>query len=208
MNRPRFIIIAIFLTAILLVADWPGPWGSEEGGGRVVEDSTNWKLTQTGANADRGGSQDWLSPGNILACDGGGSELEIEYIGYTDWLRATNFGFNSIDLPEDATILGIEVKIRQRDESEGVGYVRDSAIYLRKTSGQVGDNGKLLAYWTASWRYKTRGGPEDDWNAELIPTDIVSEDFGVDISVSTNSEEELTFGVDCVQIRIFYSVIL
>lgn len=169
----------------------------------IISDTTDWKLAGTGVNVDRDGKEAWDVPTNIYACDGEPATAATPASDYTDWLRATNFGFATNDIPSSATIVGIEVKIRQKGDL--ANCIKDDALYLRKTSGQVGDNGAISDWWATSWEYKIRGGSSDDWNANLIPSDIHNSDFGVDLSVKNAYGDELDIRVDCIQIRIFYT---
>jgi len=132
------------------------------------------------------------------------SNLGKEAYGY--WLRCTNFGFSTDDLPTDATIDGIEVQIEKSVSALDANTITDSAIYLRKTAGQTGDNKASAAYWPTTEAYATHGGAADDWNATLIDTDIRHSDFGIDISpYNTDSGGTHSPNVDHVQIRIHYT---
>jgi len=82
--------------------------------------------------------------------------------------------------------------------------ITDSALYLRKTSGQIGDNKASGGYWPTSDAYATYGGAADTWNAGLVDTDIKSTDFGIDLS-AYDGQETITAYVDHIQIRIYYT---
>jgi hypothetical protein len=123
---------------------------------------------------------------------------------YSDWLRCTNFGFSTSDIPSGSTIDGIEVKIEHK--ADAANKVNDSALYLRKTSGQIGDNKASATYWGTSDAEVTYGSSSDKWNASLVGTDIISTDFGIDLSAyNTDADSLRTAYIDCISIRVYYT---
>lgn len=159
--------------------------------------STSWKIAGTGASVDRDTKPDWVNYSNITA------ESNYSYCytsnNYSDWLRASNFGFTTTDVPSGATIEGIEVQV---STANGYSTNVDSAIYLRKTSGQVGDNKASATNWGG---VRTYGATNDTWNAGLTDTDIVSSDFGVDVSALGQTKNESEAWVYYVKVRITYT---
>ncbi|MGA1869548.1 MAG: PilC/PilY family type IV pilus protein [bacterium] len=167
---------------------------------------TEWKSPGTCADAVRESTNPaWQDPEDAMSEDDQGAECNIDKGSNSDWLRCTNFGFTSDDIPSGSTISGIEVQIvRQSDDDTGEKIV-DSAVYLRNTSGQVGDNKASAAAWSETDETVTYGGDSDTWNAWLLDTDIVNNsDFGVDLSAYNSANEKIIAEVDHVRIRVHY----
>ncbi|MHA1930951.1 MAG: LamG-like jellyroll fold domain-containing protein, partial [Promethearchaeota archaeon] len=131
---------------------------------------------------------------------GGGSSGNAE----SDWLRATNFGFN---IPTDATIDGIEVRMDRYATNTPQNSIKDYDIRLRNSTGQTGINKASANWWstTDDGSYDVYGSSSDDWSAFLIDTDI-DNDFGVDIAAKTEGVGVTnTAYVDHVEIKIHYT---
>lgn len=136
-----------------------------------------WVDPGTAANVDRDGKTEWTDPNNIKVSDANVATCVLPITDYSDWIRATNFGFS---LPTGAVILGIEVEVIRGSDDEL--DVVDKDVYLRKTSGQVGDSKPSAVGWAGKDAVsEIYGGPADTWNAGLTIADIESSDFGVDI---------------------------
>ena len=122
---------------------------------------------------------------------------------YSQWLRCVDFGFTTDDIPPNSIITGIEVQIERAASASGEVETYD--LYLRKTSGQVGDDkADPGTYWPTSDASATYGGSSDDWNASLTDSDIRNEDFGIDLCAHQTAVGFVTAYVDHVQIRINY----
>lgn len=165
---------------------------------------TGWKTPNTTVSVDRDGKEFWANPDNAQASDDTWAICALDKEDYGDWLRCTNFGFSAGDIPAGSTIDGIEVKIER--QAQFSGEVTDNALYLRKTAGQVGDNKASAVTWGTSDAEAIHGNPTDTWNASLVDTDVVSSDFGIDLSAySTNIIVTNEARVDCVWIRVYYT---
>lgn len=166
---------------------------------------TGWKTPGTVVNIDRGGKTAWANPDNAKASDDAYASQQIPKSDYTDWLRCTNFGFTTGDVPSGAIVVGIEVKLERKAAVAGLN--RDSAVYLRDSTGQVGDNKATVTLWPNSDAEETHGAFDDDWNAGLSNGDIRASTFGVDISAeNTNAWLGVWAYIDCVSIRVYYSL--
>jgi len=172
---------------------------TENGGIKI----TDWKSPGTCANIDRIGGAAWSNPDNVKASDNNDAIVAISGVDNSDWLRCTNFGFTSSDIPSGMSIVGIEMKIEHRASAPSDTW--DSALYLRKTSGQVGDNKADPTVWTTTEATFTYGESTDTWNAGLVYADIVNNsDFGLDFSAHNDYVETEDAEVDHVQMRIYY----
>ncbi len=165
---------------------------------------TGWKGAGTAVNAPRGDKTDWFDMNNAKVDD---NDYAFNVPGkpdYGDWLRLTDFGFGEGDIPSGSTIDGIEVQYKR--VADFADFINDSAMYLRKTSGQVGDNNASATKWATSKETATYGASDDKWGTTWAESDIVdNSDFGIDLSIY-NSDDELRCGwVYYCQIRIYYT---
>jgi hypothetical protein len=164
---------------------------------------TGWKSPQTAAGVDRDGKANWSNVDNAKVDDNNYAENILFKSDYGDWLRLTNFGFTGSDIPSGATINGIEVQYKR--SSDWASVVNDSVVKLRKTAGQVGDNKASAVYWATSKETVTKGGATDTWNAGLVDSDIISSNFGIDLSPMNNDGTGYRARVYYCQIRIYYT---
>lgn len=164
---------------------------------------TDWKTPSTTESVDRDGKNPWNDPERVQASDDERASCIVEASTYSDWLRCTNFGFALGDIPSGSTIDGIEVKVERKALT---GYtIKDSALYLRKTACQVGDNKAEDVYWVTSDTEVTYGGAEDTWNSGLTDADIRDSGFGIDFSARNTTGANRNAYVDCVWTRIYYT---
>lgn len=164
---------------------------------------TGWVSPGTVVNADRNGATAWNTPENAISQDDQFAyTFSVSSGVYTDWLRATNFGFS---IPVGATIDGIEVRFDKF--ASAINSIQDSSLRLRKSTGQVGDDkADTETYWDGSDTdtYTVYGGASDNWNAGLIYSDINDSNFGVDLS-AYHAAGLRNARVDHVQIKVYYT---
>lgn len=172
---------------------------------------TAWKSPGTCASVANNGGGAWSNPDNAKVSDDSRASAAVASEAGTAWLRCTNFGFTTDDIPAGAVIAGIEVEIERCCNYDDTRYAFDYAVYLRKTSGQVGDDKAKDSsqHWplVASEAYGAYGGASDDWNAGLTGADVHSSDFGVDISADGEGAETSGY-IDHVRVRLHYSVVI
>ncbi|KKN42490.1 hypothetical protein LCGC14_0712740, partial [marine sediment metagenome] len=121
----------------------------------------------------------------------------------SNWLRLTNFTF---DIPSSTIIDGITVEMDR--EANQTSAIKDAAIYLRKTSGQVGENkADLVNFWDTidDDLYDTYGGPLDLWGTSWSVADINSPDFGIDLYVQYFGSAPTNASIDHVNITVYYT---
>ena len=165
---------------------------------------TAWLNPGVAANVARSGSGDvWTDPDN--ARNGSTSdyaEATPNAGAYSDWLRLTDFGLAAA-IPTGATIDGIEVRKFRRASSSSREF-HDNAIYLRRSTGQAGENKALSGNWGTTAVTDYHGGFTDLWGAAWTRDDIIHPDFGVDISIGENGtgyRAEIYY----VQVRVHYT---
>lgn len=163
---------------------------------------TDWKFPGTCANVDRDGKEAWSNPDNAKTSNDSRATCTIIGVTYNDWLRCTNFGFTTDDVPSGATIDGFEVKIERKASS--ANKIKDSALYLRDSIEQVGDNKATDTLWTTSDVEEIHGASDDDWNAGLSDADVRDSSFGIDFSAYCTIDW-YSAQVDCVSIRVHYT---
>jgi len=165
---------------------------------------TAYKTPGTCASVDRGDKAGWLDLDNAKVSNNAYAYTPGDKNDYFDWLRVTNFGFTTSDIPSGATIDGIEIKIEHYGTAADV--IKDSALYLRKTSGQVGDNKASASAWATSDEEITYGGAADKWGYAWLASDIISSNFGVDLSpLNTDPDNIEGSYVDVISIRVYYT---
>lgn len=193
-NKKYLVILGAFFVAVLF-AQLVFPTSSQAA-------VTDYKFSGTAANVDRDAMSSWDTPDNAKAAD---TTVVTSYTAntYSDWLRLTNFGFTAADIPAGATIDGIEAYALVSYGSAG-GAGTDSAVYLRKTAGQVGSNKANSVSWTTSLASQVYGSTTDKWGTTWSQADIVSSDFGIDYS-ALGTHVTNASGIDYIKIRVYYT---
>lgn len=164
---------------------------------------TGWKAPGTAANIDRDSMEAWVNVNNALVDDGTPASCDCTKLAYSDWLSLTNYGFTNSDISGGSTIDGIEVSVQRWAETN---LLQDSAIYLRKTEGIVGSNYASATNWPTSEGSATYGGATDKWGTTWTQSDIVSSDFGIDLSgYNGNFLAKANLYVDVILIRVYYT---
>jgi hypothetical protein len=150
-------------------------------------------------------TETWLTTSNAVGEENGSvSTSEVSSGNPSHILVLSDFDF---DIPEEATILGIEVEVWR--SAEGNTPVRDQMIQLTKngTDG-VGDNkndglSDTSPTWPSSITSRTYGADDSLWNTGLgwTPSEINTDSFGLRIRARG---DDATAQVDAVQITIHY----
>lgn len=146
------------------------------------------------SDASAGGAVSWANPGNAVASDDSRAVAAGLISNYSEYLKATGFGFA---IPTGSTILGITVEVEKRYSSVGPN---DRHRRLVKAGIVQATDGGSVA-WTASDAYATYGGPADLWGDTWTAADVNDSGFGFALSVqgATGTAE-----VDHVRISVTY----
>lgn len=133
------------------------------------------------------------------------------FIGETEYLKATNFGFN---IPLTALICGIVVEVEK--SATGIGtvagiglsYVTDYSVRLVKNGATAGNNKATSTHWTSTEAYDTYGGANDIWGIAWTPADINASNFGIAFASSINGLAMLipNVRIDHIRITVYYNV--
>ncbi|TVR74444.1 MAG: hypothetical protein EA415_05695 [Sphaerobacteraceae bacterium] len=161
---------------------------------------SNYAGGATNVFSGAGGNSAWSSLSHVVEEENG----EVSTAGVssgtpTQILVLSDFGF---DIPDEATIVGIEVEVWR--SAEGSEPVSDRMIHLTKngTSG-VGDNLNDDVAWPSSITSRTYGADDWLWNTSLgwYPSDINADSFGLLIRARGDNG---TAQVDAAQITVHY----
>jgi len=161
---------------------------------------SDWFEFASAANVDNGGGTAWNNPTYALADDANEASGDMAKGDNSDDLRVTN---PNPGFPDNATIMGIEVRITRRCEKIDIV---DFEIKLVDESGnKVGDN-QAVGAWTVAEEVVTFGGMGDVWGWTPTPSKVNNSNHGVSITVYNNDTSPRYAYVDYVEIRYFYQV--
>lgn len=161
----------------------------------------------TGANDSAVGTLTWNSPGNITASDNTRSDSNYTSGAgtfYTNYLKATNFGFS---IPAGATIEGIVVEVEKLSDGNTANYYAyDTEIKIIK-GGTIGSTNKATAtHWPTSEAFASYGGASDLWGETWSAADINGSTFGVAVSAAIYTTGSfIRIYVDSIRITVYYS---
>jgi hypothetical protein len=175
------------------------------------------KIAGLGTTDSSVGFLDWTNPENIETDDGNFvTSADYNFGDTTYYLLAKDFDFS--DLPDDATIEGVEVLIKRMSEGDGDG-VEDTEVNLIVQGTVTGDNYAKVGYWPTSNTEESYGGASDLWNVtELADEDAYKYikdpttwgDFGVVLSANIWGDGDpdgnyMTAKVDYIKIKVHYT---
>ena len=157
----------------------------------------------TGTSVNRGtfpkSYPSWSNPARIVSDNNSYASVYIDNEGQSDYLYASNFGFN---IPTDATINGITVDIgRYASRSNAI---HDETVQLYNGSINLGNNKARSFRWSNSETMATYGGDSDTWGVTLTPDDINNSNFGVRLAV-TSDRDKTTAYVDYIRLTVTYT---
>jgi hypothetical protein len=110
------------------------------------------------------------------------------------------------DIPDYATILGIEVRAKVRgDQQGGDADIYQGFLKLKSGGAYVGDF-KTFGSWPASYTFFSFGSQADKWNTTLTPAIVNANDFGVALQSTNNIQTSTTGETDVIQMKIHYEL--
>lgn len=181
----------------------------------VSASSTTWLYAGAAVSVDRDSKQSWQNASRASGPPNATSYTDESHLSewddgsgryrYGDWLRCTKFGFS---VPTDAEITGIEVQIAKWEIVEDAH--RDSALYLRTTTGQKGSNyANTSSLYPLRWPggvepWTAYGGATALWGTTWTPAEINSTSFGIDFSTQNVIYDTFSVFVDAVKIKVYY----
>lgn len=174
--------------------------------GSIIQESQNsvntgYLFTGTGANDSAVGTEAWSNPTRITSTNlSFASATGFFGTSYSNYLKATNFGFS---IPTGATIEGIEATIRRI----GVETISDERVRIIKSNGSIGTTDKSsVGVWSTSATSVTYGGSTELWGETWTAADINSSTFGLALQVEMTAAAVAQAGVDSISMKIYYSV--
>ena len=116
-------------------------------------------------------------------------------------LVVSGFGFT---IPTTAKILGISVDVERK--ATATSDVRDTNVYLQKTTANVGTDHTYNSYWPTSDATHTYGSTSDLWGTTWTPAEINASTFGLRLQAHDyDTQNADTAYVDAVSITITYT---
>lgn len=145
-----------------------------------------------------GASMHWSYPDRIYTSNNLYALTAPESDNYSNWLRATDFGFN---IPDGATIDGIKAEFEKKASAAGI---EDYSVKIVQGT-ETGDEKKIAGDWPTSDTYIPHGGTTDKWGVSWLSADINASNFGVSISAKCRRFYDETAFVDHVRITVYYT---
>lgn len=171
---------------------------------------TAWKEPGTVESIENGDGTNWTDPDNAKTYDTNYAICDKPPAGgqTSDYLRTTNYGFTTDDIPDGSTIDGIETELIQTAESEGNVYPQTWRLCL-DGAWVVGE----VVLWGFLSSETTHTDPDDaatnDWGwagQGKDDADIRNSTFGHQFSVGNNHASQPREGrVDRMRIRVYYT---
>ena len=172
-----------------------------------ISGDTGWinaVLDASVTNEDDVSGWNWLNPQNTRVNSGLFAGVALSGSAHSDYIRTVGFGLTATQIPSGYQIDGIQVRIKKYVVTSATET--DRKLYLRDSTGQVGDSkADLVSQWNETASYITYGtGTTDTWNAGLTQADVIAATFGVDFSAMAGASA-VSLGVDHIQIRLYFS---
>lgn len=144
----------------------------------------------------------WTNPNNVLALDGTNASYSTSGATESDSIEV--YDFSSITVPDNAIIVGIEVRITRRNAAS-FNAVRDSYVGLIGVA-EGGQNKASGTLWGTSLTSVTYGGPRDTWGVSLTPSIVNSGSLGIRFRYRQTPRTGATYTteVDSIQMRVHY----
>lgn len=161
-------------------------------------------------NNDFWGAVPWQNPENIAGLEGIYTVIELGQSELSHNLIARGFNFS---IPAGATIDGIEVKWRRKEDTGNV-VSQTPLLWMNGSAWPstlgTGPNdypgGGMPLSWTGSPDEEVFGSPTDLWGANLSPAIVNSPNFGVALRCGEASSMVGAGGsVDFVTMRVYYT---
>jgi hypothetical protein len=151
-----------------------------------------------------GGATVWSNPTDALGAPNGvyakANPVSGSFSG-TRRLLVMNFA-DMTAIPDNATILGIEVSITRYGISPPT--VRDNVVQLVKAAILVGDNKALTTAWPTADAAQIYGGPADLWGTTWSKSDLTHANFGVALAVRPVTTDGGQAWVDSISMKVYY----
>lgn len=157
--------------------------------------------TMTNVDGGEGtGTDPWSNVNNATSSDDAYATCAMGGLDSSDFLDATNFGFN---IASGSSIRGIKVEIERKGSATNA--VSDILIQIIKGGTATGTSQSLGANWPTTDAYESFGDRDNLWGTTWTTTDINASNFGVRIQAVNNTGSSKTASVDHIRITVYYS---
>lgn len=146
----------------------------------------------------------WANPENAAASDNVHATVTPVFSsGETDLLRATGYGF---DIPDGATITGVQMQIERGFSFSFVGVVEDFLLHMVQGGAQVGSDAAENLAWPAAETVASFGGSGDLHDADLTPEIVNDPTYGFEIAgVMTGNVTAIR--IDHMPLTVYYAAV-
>ena len=159
-------------------------------------------LSTSAASVANGSGNAWTNPNNANTSDGVYATASTAGTQYTEWLKASNFGFS---IPTDGTPTGITVRIRGK-VSSGAGHQEFHLQLSKNGSSQIGTDRAYANVWTTSDVTYTYGNGNDLWGSTWSSAEINASTFSVFFAGLDGFAVYPTFSIDFIDVTVTYSL--
>jgi hypothetical protein len=158
-----------------------------------------YKDPGTVENDNSVGTEPWSNLDNCKVSDDAYTSAVLSASEISNYLKATNFGFQIAD---DAVIKGIKVLVEKK--ASAADKIKDYEAKLVKGGVIQNENKAKTEYWSIYDGYSEYGSKSDLWGLSWTPADINSSNFGVVIAVKNEGSGEYTAYIDHICIAVYY----
>lgn len=127
-------------------------------------------------------------------------------LGVSHYLKCTNFGFTSSDIPSGSTIDGFEIEVRQHRTSGPA--ITSTAVKFVKGGSIVGNDIGTAVDWDTTETAVVYGNSTQLGGQSWTQSDVTASNFGCVLSFTCASSRLVagfTHLVDQVRIRVYYT---
>ena len=154
---------------------------------------------ETMANDSSYGVVEWTNPDNAKTSDNTYATVPLNTGTWSNYLKATNFGFA---IPDGATITGILVEY-ERHITTANSQVSEVGILVKSDGSYITSGKSALVWWPANDAYYSYGSSSDLWDETWTSADINNSNFGFGLRVFNNVANQVG-SVDHIRITVYY----
>lgn len=158
----------------------------------------------SGTDTGAGGTVAWSNPTNITADDSSYASATLN-AATTNVLRSSSHAFavtHASDIPTDATIVGITVKIKR--SKSGSGTINGKGIRLCKAGSPVGDTLTDPGWSIGETEVTLTGSTNGLWGTTWTPAEVRASGFGVQLQAEETAGSSTQARVQYVEITVSF----
>lgn len=150
------------------------------------------------------GTLAWNNADRLNSTDNVTTSFNTTGTSLSRYLKGLNFGF---DVPDNATITGIELIINRIRTAGTTGEIEDDTIRLVKGGTVVGDDLSQGDDWKTGAVNRFFGSSTEMWGTTWTPADVNATNFGAVMSAKgTTAGTDRTGNVDNYSINVYYTM--